>query len=521
MSLLARLCLIASMGLVVFLGFWFWESKQEKAERTEQRFSAFLERSIAEPGSTISQLNGLLESDEISDKELLLLFELILDSPDHAVAPMLPYLEAMLAREPSVDWQVMEACVMYRQGKIADSRNKLQKIASQNPAHRRANYEHQRITWIIGGVDERVGARIALTKLANEEDRWGYKALRALAFSSPRPGILKEDLIKALEALRTHKFVSSADYLKASEILLEVDETRKFEQIFEEIKSFEKGGIRKVDLGYWLIQNGQLSEALNLVSPEDAQAGEDFFFVRFQALLETNQTMEAQKLFEQAAHLSDAKKLQANAYLEIVKGDTGALAQFLQNVRELNSAESLLNVSRLALLRGNGAVAYQAFQEAWAIDPAKFNHSQANQFLQISLVSRNTRGAHQITGEIYRRYPEKFGNANNHCYLSLLLGDDVDALEQEASRIVEAFPGSPTFLSTLALAKLLSGKPKEALEVMNRRGRVPLNHGERALLACILKASGNREDAKKIAEGLTEQRMLPEEWELLKKFRLV
>jgi hypothetical protein len=56
---------------------------------------------------------------------------------------------------------------------------------------------------------------------------------------------------------------------------------------------------------------------------------------------------------------------------------------------------------------------------------------------------------------------------------------------------------------------------------MNRRGRVPLNHGERALLACILEASGNREDAKKIAEGLTEQRMLPEEWELLKKFRLV
>ena len=237
MSLLTRLCLIASMGLVVFFGFWFWESKQEKAERTEQRFSAFLERSIAEPGSTISQLNGLLESDEISDKELLLLFELILDSPDHAVAPMLPYLEAMLAREPSVDWQVMEACVMYRHGKIADSRNKLQEIASQNPAHRRANYEHQRITWIIGGVDERVGARIALTKLANEEDRWGYKALRTLAFSSPRPGILKEDLIKALEALRTHKFVSSADYLKASEILLEVDETRKFEQIFRPCQS--------------------------------------------------------------------------------------------------------------------------------------------------------------------------------------------------------------------------------------------------------------------------------------------
>ena len=55
---------------------------------------------------------------------------------------------------------------------------------------------------------------------------------------------------------------------------------------------------------------------------------------------------------------------------------------------------------------------------------------------------------------------------------------------------------------------------------MNSRGPVPLNHGESALLACILEASGNKKEAKKIAAKLEEIRMLPEEWALLKKYGL-
>ena len=192
----------------------------------------------------------------------------------------------------------------------------------------------------------------------------------------------------------------------------------------------------------------------------------------------------------------------------------------MQGAQNLNSAKSLLDVSRLALLNGNGEVAYRAFQKAWEIGPAEFNLSEANQFLQISLVSRNTEEAHKITGEIYYRFPEKFGNANNHCYLSLLLGENIEKQEKEAERITQAFPGSPTFLSTLALAKLLTDKPQDALNAMNSRGPVPLNHGERALLACILEASGNKKEAIKIAAKLVELRMLPEEWALLKKYGL-
>jgi hypothetical protein len=245
------------------------------------------------------------------------------------------------------------------------------------------------------------------------------------------------------------------------------------------------------------------------------------FFVRFQALLESNKTKDAQDLLDQSNHLSAAKLFQANAYMDIVMGKDSAILRFLEDAEALKSAHSLLDVSRLALLKGRSDLAYRSFKAAWQIDPQVFNLSQANQFLQISLSSRNTQEAQKITGVLKQRHPDKFGNANNHCYLSLLIGEDPEPLEKEALRIVQAFPGNPSFLSTVALAKLLTNQPAEALAVMNQRGATPLIHGERALLAAILKAAGNIEDAQKIALGLQVQRMLPEEWELLGKYGLI
>jgi hypothetical protein len=95
------------------------------------------------------------------------------------------------------------------------------------------------------------------------------------------------------------------------------------------------------------------------------------------------------------------------------------------------------------------------------------------------------------------------------------MGEDPKRLEPEAERIVLAFPSNPSFLSTLALAKVLAGKPQEAFEAMRVRGRSPMLHGERALMAVILAQVGKKEDARKLAKGLTDERMLPEEWALL------
>jgi tetratricopeptide (TPR) repeat protein len=522
MSLLSRLVLIGLVVGLIFTGWWSVVKTEQNKKEIQQRYHAHLTNSISEPGRIIDQLNQLLNAGEISEEELILLFELCLDSPTHSIESLLNLLETR-REDPtlSVEWEIIEACVQYRLGNTLESQNRLEQLFKDNPASRRANYECQKLMFLAGTIDMRVRAKRALFNLSKLEDRWSYKALRALSFSPPRPGTLKEDIIRALKELRAHPMVTSEDLLKALEQLIQLDENIGFEQIFEELKGLKEDQLNLKDFGYWLIQLGRSGKALEIVSQDDSLVDEDFFFIRFQALLETNQTIEAENLFQKVNHLSAGKKLQVEAYLKIAQGDGNAIVEFLQGAQNLNSAKSLLDVSRLALLKGNAEVAYRAFQQAWEIDPAEFDFSQKNQFLQISLVSRNTKEAHKITSEIYRRFPEKFGNTNNYCYLSLLLGKNIEKQEKEAERITQAFPGSPTFLSTLALAKLLTGKAQDALNVMNSRGPVPLNHGERALLACILEAAGNKKEAKKMAEKLEEIRMLPEEWTLLKKYGLV
>jgi hypothetical protein len=71
------------------------------------------------------------------------------------------------------------------------------------------------------------------------------------------------------------------------------------------------------------------------------------------------------------------------------------------------------------------------------------------------------------------------------------------------------------------LAKTMNGKYQEAYDAMNQRRSQRLIHGERALMAVILQNIDKQEDAQKISFSLEEQRMLPEEWEMLKKHKLI
>ena len=520
MSLIARLGIGLLFGLVVFFSYIHFAEKKAERESADNRLQNFYKKSLSNPNETIIELKNTLKEGELSEEEWLLLFELLTESALHSHLHYIDYLEDKKSQNPSVDWQITDACISYRDGNASNALILLQQLVRDHPAHRRANYEYHRIQFLIGSVDDRIASKLALRELSQEEDRWAYKSLRLLAFSPQRPGVLKNDLNQALEALRVHEWVVSADFLRASEILCRINEIKKPEQIFDEILELGKDRLNPTDFGRWLLSRGQPENALKIIPETESLISEDSFMIRFQALLENNQTSDAQNLLNKSTHLSYEKKLRANAYLDFARGEKNTIQKFLTGAKNLQSAESFLDVARIALLKGNGAIAYESFQKAWELAPERFSLSSANQFLQISLSSRNTKEAHRITNEIWGRNPEKFGNANNHCYLSLLLGENVEALEKEALRICNAFPGNPTFLSTLALAKLLGDKPDEALEIMRRRGPVPLIHGERALLACVLSATGKTEDAQKVANGLVELRMLPEEWALLQKHNL-
>jgi len=84
--------------------------------------------------------------------------------------------------------------------------------------------------------------------------------------------------------------------------------------------------------------------------------------------------------------------------------------------------------------------------------------------------------------------------------------------------VVKLVPGNSAFLSTLALARLKAGRLEEAFELMKRRGNRGLTFGERSTKVAILVGLDREEEARKIAQGLRPEMMLPEEWSLLGDF---
>src|SRR6056300_1486684 len=159
MSLLTKLLVLAGVGCLGLWGYFHLQSTSEKVVVTEKRYQELLNYSVSDPSGTLESLDELLGSSKITNNELLLLAELILDSPEKSIDPYLPKLSEKL-NDPSADWQVLSAVVEYHEGRIAEALIKLQKVAEENPANRRASYEYNRARMSAGSVEERIPAKL-------------------------------------------------------------------------------------------------------------------------------------------------------------------------------------------------------------------------------------------------------------------------------------------------------------------------------------------------------------------------
>ena len=514
MSILARFILLSCLALGLGgLAYWYSSNESERESEIERSRDLRL-LALSDPSACMTELARLRAEKKITTDELILLMELSLEVPSFSPdTGALSELDELLPG--SSDVLVLKANLQYHEGKVEQAVAILRAVMDHHKENRRARYVLHKILWARGSIVDRIRAKGVLMALGQNEDEWGYKALRVLVFSRPPSGFLKREQLKAIKALRNHPLVTSTDFLKACEVDLMIDGEERKDAIDKALAAVPDP-VKEEDLGLWLVGLGENEKALSLISRDKAVMDASLFFIRFQALLQTKRMGDAEGLLELSeAVLSDAEILKALVYLSICAGDKEALEQFYEKASSLGSAESLLDVSRLGLLAGQGNLVFKAFEKAWSIDRDAFGLAQSNQFLQLALASRKTMLAHQITGNAKARFPYKYGNLNNHCYLSLLMGEDPKGLESEAERIVLAFPANPSFYSTLALAKVLVGKPEEAFEAMRARGRSPMLNGERALMAVILAGVGKKEDARTLAKGLTAEKMLPEEWALL------
>ena len=90
MSLLTKLLVLVGVGCLGLWGYFHLQSTAEKVVATEKRYQDLLDKSVSDPSGTFDNLDEFLGSSKITNNELLLLAELILDSPEKSIDPYLP-----------------------------------------------------------------------------------------------------------------------------------------------------------------------------------------------------------------------------------------------------------------------------------------------------------------------------------------------------------------------------------------------------------------------------------------------
>lgn len=129
---------------------------------------------------------------------------------------------------------------------------------------------------------------------------------------------------------------------------------------------------------------------------------------------------------------------------------------------------------------------------------------------------KDATGLLRISRKIHQKDPSDPGAANNVAALGLLLGLDMRKATELAGENYRRQPDNPVFAATQAFALERNGKAAEGLALIEKLPPKVLALPEFSLYhAVILRACGQGERARQLAQKLDKSRFLPEEVRLL------
>ena len=136
----------------------------------------------------------------------------------------------------------------------------------------------------------------------------------------------------------------------------------------------------------------------------------------------------------------------------------------------------------------------------------------------MTVLNKQVEEALQIAKQVEQCYPAQFAARNNHAYLKLLVREEVETTALAVESLVSEGPYLPSSRTTLALARLRSGKPKEALQAIMLEDQLPAIYqgdGDKAVCAAVLWANGKKKVALELAKSIKRENLLPQESALL------
>ncbi|MEX0325984.1 MAG: hypothetical protein AB3N33_07855 [Puniceicoccaceae bacterium] len=320
------------------------------------------------------------------------------------------------------------------------------------------------------------------------------------------------------EAIQRHPESSPAAWLLANGTLMTLRPADRDSLIRAAIRRY--AGTELLALGRWLLQAGEAELVLELLPAETLPADPDAFLLHYQALLALKRYPAARQLLgQESLPLADWERDLLLARVHLLEENREACAALIsQLIPTLPAAgrSNLFNLAEMARSIDSPALQRMAYERSYATGvPFPLQHAMT--YLAMLLEARDLQLALRFTAFCRNLVPENLFYINNHCYMRLLAGREVEASIADMREVVEADPEFREFRLTLALAELIGGYPgqaRETLEALGDRSDIG-DPRSRLSIALVLAGSGELGPAREILDSIDTAFLMTEELELI------
>lgn len=320
------------------------------------------------------------------------------------------------------------------------------------------------------------------------------------------------------EALQVHPRVSPPIWLRANGTLMELRPADRDSLIRAAVRRY--GSTEPLLLCRWLLEIGQPEQALELLPEGRYLAATDAFLIHYDALLALQRYSAARALLEMDnLPLQDWERdlLLARVYLLSENPEAcAALIEELINTLPANARGNLFNLAEMAGSIGSRDLQQKAYARALATgSPFPLPHAMAYLGMLLELQDLDT--SLRFAAYCRNLAPDNLLFINNHAYMQLLAGREVEDCIADMREVVEADPDFREFRLTLAMAELLGGYPGQARETLGAIGEFSnvTDPRSRLSIALVLAGSGELEAARVILADIDTASLLQAERDLV------
>ncbi|MDB6039477.1 MAG: hypothetical protein JWM99_3318 [Verrucomicrobiales bacterium] len=268
----------------------------------------------------------------------------------------------------------------------------------------------------------------------------------------------------------------------------------------------------------WLSQKREFGTVEKILPLNKALESKDLFTVYVDALAALGRWNDLENVFNQKS--LPLEPVLAELYRARIDGELKKDARSKLHWEQALSLagqnpDALANIGGYAERIGAWNQATKAY-EALVKDPAQTRAAYQG-LVRIAEKTGDTAQLRNLMKSLLVLYPKDPAPQNDLAYLNLLLKSDIETARRTAENLVREHPQTLAYRTTLALALLRNNKAAEAKKTyegvsFNWSEALP---GWQAVYTSVLGASGDAEQARKLARSIDRSRLKPEEREII------